>query len=134
MDRTLYDTIFAIATETRAWVQAKADKSDYHADDLNCWCAIASGELHKRLVKAGIDSKIHMWNDWGCHCYCVVEDHVVDVTATQFKPYRDVPVLILHCKEAYHEFHQGSLVFDSARALRTHQKNTRWPSQQIAYA
>ena len=131
----LHDTVAAIATETRHWVQAKADQTNFHPDDLNCWCAIAAGELHKRLTKAGIKSQIHMWTDWGSHCYCVVEDHVVDVTATQFKEYRDVPVVILHQKEAeVNDYHRGSFVFDTARALRRHQTTHRWPSEQLAYA
>jgi hypothetical protein len=141
MDRTLYDYIAAydqmatIATDVRNWVQEKADRSNYNPNDLMGWCAIAAAELHKRLIQAGFNSEIRMWNDFGCHCYCVVDDHVVDVTATQFDEYKNVPVLITHCKEAeVHMYHRGSLVFATPDELRTYQQKTRWPSQQIAYA
>lgn len=134
MDKFLRDRVFQIATETRQWVQAKADRTNYNPQDLCGWCAIAAAELHKRLTSEGIQSEIQMFTDCGCHCYCVVEDHVVDVTATQFKEFKNTPVVILHQKEAIQDYHNGKLVFLTAKELRKHQKETRWPSQQIAYA
>ena len=124
-----------IASDTRDWVQEKADKANYNASDLMGWCAIAAAELHKRLRKAGIKSDIYLWDGFGAHCYCVVEDHVVDVTATQFRQYADQPIVIKHMKEAeVCDFHTGDKVFSSPRELRVYQKEHRWPSQQIAYA
>lgn len=130
------DNIKAIAQDVRNWVQAKADQSGYHADDLNGWCAIAAAELYKKLAAAGISAEIQMWNgDEGCHAYVVCEDHVVDVTATQFKPLANVPVYIAHIKEAEQRyyFYCTSEVFNSAAALRRYQKKNRWPNQQTAY-
>jgi len=127
----------AIALGTRTWVEAKAFRSDYNAEDLNGWCAIASAELHKRLTQEGIDTSIHMWiNGYGeCHCFCVVDDHVVDVTATQFKEFKEQTVVIMHTKEAEAlEMYRGVEVFNSGAALRRFQKRERWPSNQIAFA
>jgi hypothetical protein len=137
MNRMLHDTVAAIANGTRTWVEAKAFRSDYNPDDLQGWCAIASAELQRRLNIEGIEAKIHMWvSSWQeCHCFVVVEDHVIDVTATQFKEFRNQPVLIMHIKEAeVYEMYSTSEVFSTASELRRYQKRERWPSNQIAYA
>lgn len=136
MNKILHDTVAAIASGTRLWVEGKATRSDYHPDSLMGWCAIAAAELHKRLIAAGIDSKIHMWDSGcgSCHCYCVVDDHVVDVTATQFPMFRNEPLVIMHCRLAgAYEMYRGTNVFADAQELRRFQKRECWPSRQLAY-
>jgi len=136
MDKALQDIVTAIAWEVRHWAEARAQFRD--KDDLNGLCAIASAELHRRLGKAGIASEIHMWTwdlDESAHVYCVVDDHVVDVTATQFKQFRGTKVVIMHCKEAEaYDFYQTKEVFKSAEQLRKQQKKEQWPSDQVALA
>ena len=135
MDKALQDTVAAIAFETRMWVQAKADQANYHPDDLLGWCAIAASELSRRLNTAGIPTTIYVKNEYPCHCYCMVDDYVVDVTATQFREYKDVEVLILHSKEAeVNEYHCGTMQFGTGAELRVYQQKTRWPSCQLAFA
>lgn len=136
MDKVLHDSVMAIAVDVRHWVEARATYGE--DDDLNGWCAIASAELHRQLAKAGIASEIHMWHwdlDESAHVYCVVDDHIVDITATQFKQFRNVPVVILHCREAeVYDFYQTKEVFKDPLELRRMQKKTRWPPDQVAFA
>ncbi len=150
MDKSLHDRIVAIATEVRYWAEAKAQDDRYedgptsrliqklagHKFDLNGYCAIAASELYKRLTAAGIRSEIQLADaDWGCHCYCVVDDHVIDVTATQFPEFRNKEVVILHSKMAEeHEYYRPSATFGCSKELRRYQKNHKWPSEQICYA
>ena len=82
MDKTLRDTLVTIATDVRYWAEGRADQGD---EDLNGWCAKASGQLFRVLQEEGIPAEIHMWswhNDESAHVFVVVEDHVVDVTVT----------------------------------------------------
>ena len=137
MNKQLRGRVTAIALGTRAWVQERAERTRYNASDLEGWCAIASAELHKRLTAAGIDADIHMWvSEWHeCHCFCVVDDHVVDVTATQFKQFRTQELVIMHYKEAEaFEMYNSTRTFGCAADLRRFQKKEHWPSNQIAFA
>lgn len=135
MDMVSRDRIINIAQRVRNWCQEKADWSDYNADDLNGWCAIAAGQLHRELSKLGIRSTIHMYDQYGeCHVFVVVDDHVVDVTATQFREFSHKPVVLMHMKEAeVYEFYRSDRIFDSVHALRQHQRADGWNSRQIAY-
>lgn len=136
MDKALRDIVMAVAMDVRHWAEGKAAFGA--EDDLNGWCAKASAELHRRLKHMDIPSEIHMWVwdlDESAHVYCVVDDHVVDVTATQFKQFRHVPVNIMHCKEAEaYDFYRSVEVFKCADSLIRSQKKDRWPPNQIAYA
>ena len=125
----------SIALEVRAWTEAAAAQKGEIRTDLNGWCAIASGELHKRLVKAKVRAELHMaLDEIGCHVYVVVEDHVVDVTATQFREFKHDPVVIKHHKEIEHIwFYQSGEVFHSAKDLRKYQLREGWPNDQVAY-
>jgi hypothetical protein len=127
--------VLDIAVEVRAWAEAAAAKQGKIHGHLNGWCAIASGELHKRLLKAKVRAELHMaLDEIGCHVYVVVEDHVVDVTATQFREFKHDPVVIKHHKEIDHLwFYQSGEVFHSARDLRKYQLREGWPNNQVAY-
>jgi hypothetical protein len=139
MNQLLQDKVTTIALATRAWVVDQVVLSGCsEKDDLMGWCAIASGELHKRLKKGGINAEIHMWAREACgtrHCFVVVDDHVVDITATQFRQFRNKELVIMHTKEAeVFEMYESSKVFTSAIALQRFQEQECWPSDQIAYA
>lgn len=136
MDQYLRDTVMAVATDVRCWAEEKATFGEH--DDLNGWCAKASAELYRRLKKVGIASEIHMWTwdlDESAHVYCVVEDHVVDVTASQFKQFRNQRVVLMHCREAeVYDFYRTVEVFKCADSLRKNQRKNKWPPAQVAYA
>jgi len=130
MDKSLHDTISAIAQGVRYWAEAKSNR-----DDLSGWCAKCSAELHRRLEKEGIYAEIHLCDtEWGSHVYLVVEDHIVDVTATQFSSFYP-DVMIRHQREMDgEEFFTTTETFKSVDKLRELQKKNKWPSYQIAYS
>lgn len=133
MNPTL-DHVKSIAHEVRLWAQGRAERTRYHADDLMGWCAIASAELHNRLKASGIASEIHHGSSgYGSHIFLVVDDHVVDVTATQFGLSE---VVIMHHKEAEaaHNFYLSTETFASPEQLRKQQLKDHWPVQQLVYA
>ena len=133
MKQSLHDTVLAIATDVRYWAEGRSRN-----DDLEGWCAIASAELFRRLKREEIPAEIHYCMDQkdlqSCHVYLVVDDYVVDVTATQFTQFRDKPVVIMHSREAeVYDFYNTNMVFRSAEDLRAYQKKLRWPADQVAF-
>lgn len=137
MNDRLRAKVMTIAIGVRNWAQDLAEEQNYNAEDLLGWCAIASAELHKRLKSFGVKSTICMSNVSGAgyHCFVMVEDHIVDVTATQFKAFYADPVVIMHSKEAEcNDYHVPMIEFSTCQALRKYQKKTDWPSYQICYA
>ncbi len=131
MNRVTLKQVESIAAEVRSWAQEKATRANMNARALRGWCAISSAKLQRELMNAGIESAIHYNNG---HCFVVVEDHVVDVTATQFHAFERQPVLILHLKEAEeHHFYQTLKTFKYPSELRDYQIRQNWPKKQIAY-
>jgi hypothetical protein len=131
------EVIETIAQDVRYWAEGEAESRDpLNARDLNCWCAIASGKLYRELVVAGLQPQLNLAAcDLGSHVFLTVEDHVVDVTATQFPEYRDVPVLIVHemlVQDLW--YYQCDKVFATVEDLIQFQKKARWPREQIAWA
>lgn len=126
--------VHAIATDVRYWAEGR---NDCPTTDLNGWCAIASAQLFRELERQGIKAEIHAWvhrDSEEAHVYLVIDDHVVDVTATQFRQFRDTPVLIMHHREAQQfEYYQTVSVFHSVTELRAWQKKHRWPVDQVAF-
>jgi hypothetical protein len=137
MKQTLRDNVLAVATDVRYWAEGRAAEFDNNADDLNGWCAIASAELFKKLKEKDIPVEIHYSYDGltSCHVYLLVDDHIVDVTATQFRQFKDKPIVIMHAKSAeVYDFYNTDQVFHSVEALRKYQKKQRWPAEQVAFA
>jgi len=135
LNSNLLSNVLAIATDVRYWAEGR---SENHTAHLRGWCARASAELFKKLSKKGINAEIRAWTCGitdAAHVFIVVEDHIVDVTATQFREFRDTPVLILHEKEAQdYEFYQTSASFKSVQELLVWQKKAHWPGDQMAFA
>ncbi len=122
-----------IANDVRDWCERIAER-EYRREDLNGMCAIASAELWKRLKKAGHTAMICLCEeDNGCHVFIQYYDHIIDITATQFHKFRNVPVLIRHEKEMLGEiYYRNPIIFNEARKLRTYQVNNGWETKQIA--
>ncbi len=129
------EIIEVIAQEVRYWAEGEAESRDpQNVKDLNSWCAIASGKLWSELTLAGFQPKLHMSAaDIGCHVFVTVDDHVIDVTATQFPEYRDVPVLVAHEREVDQWYHESSKEFSTVEELIRYQRKMRWPREQIAW-
>lgn len=127
------NTISEIAKSVRIWVENKEIRLHPHKPDLTLtgWCAIASAQLLRKLKNAGIECEIHLHDSDWCHAFVVVEDHVIDVTATQFNEFRRTPVLMLHFKEAeQYRFYQTDQVFYYPSLLRDYQIRHGWPKDQ----
>lgn len=119
-----------IAKQVRTWAEKKAEDANYNPDNLCGWCAIASGQLFKRLQADGIAAEIHINSG---HTFLVVEDHIVDITATQFHEFGNKPVLIIHQKEIdenEHWFYAETKVFKSIAKLHAFQVKEKWPAKQ----
>lgn len=65
------------------------DLAEYLNDDsygLGGYCGIAAVEIWRELKKKGIKSVVELGHiGYGCHCWTLVNNKIVDVTATQFK-------------------------------------------------
>lgn len=137
MNTALAVRVNDIAVEVRSWAEELARKRGHSDDyDLNGFCAIASAELLKRLKKEMIPAEIRLAASWyGSHAYVVVEDYIVDVTATQFSEMRGKTVVIQHEKELEHLwYYKNDHVFVDPKKLRKAQIAWEWPQEQIAFA
>jgi hypothetical protein len=135
MNRELKSRVNEHALMVRHWVEAaNSQRARPRTEKLDGWCAIATARLWKNLDDIGIKSEIHMASsDIGSHVYLVVEDHVVDVTATQFSHFRNQKVVIAHHREVdHHWFYQSEDIFETARELQRNQIRTGWPLDQTA--
>jgi hypothetical protein len=130
MNQVDRDTILNAATAVRHWTVAKAQQMKMD-EDLCGMCAIASAELFKHLVHLGYKPEIHVWEGgWTAHCFVIVEDHVCDVTATQFGLH---DVILEHVKEAEQWRHYASQhQFDSVESFVAWQKKVKWARHQQA--
>lgn len=136
MNKELRALISEHARRVRIWAEGTNRRRRYpQPDNLNGWCAIASAKLWRQLKAAGIDAEIHMaTEDIGCHVFLVIEDHVVDITATQFHEFRDKKLVIMHHREAeQYWYYQTADVFETAEELRANQIRTGWPIDQTAH-
>ena len=127
------------ARTVRDWLEDYDNLQRNPKGDMNGYCAIASARLWRELHSYGIKSEIHiaeMCN--GSHVFVIVDDFVVDVTATQFNEFHDQPIVILHRKLAeVHDYYQSTMSFDSDHSdkdLIKYQRRTQWHCEQIAFA
>jgi hypothetical protein len=124
-----------VARDVRVWAEMLQSVRGGH-EDLCGFCAIASAELWRRLKALGIYSQLHVSeDDWCSHVYVVVEEHIVDVTATQFSDIRGLgrdKVYISHYRMATSPHHETQEIFETASALLRWQRSRGWPRDQQA--
>ena len=131
MNKELRNKVLPIAKRVRAWTEAKAERANYNPHNLCGWCAISAAHLFRELSKADIAAEIHYVPG---HCFVVVDDYIVDVTATQFQAYENTEVVIAHTKEVEHFwYYKTEKTFDTPTKLRDHQLKQNWPKREIAY-
>ena len=130
MKRRQLEIVAAVAYQVREWAEAYAE--DAHFDDDLCGlCAIASGELHSRLKRKGIDSTLHLFEgEWWGHCFVEVGEYVVDVTVTQFDVKDKVAIEPITMARK-HPFWNSHKAFNTVKNLKKYQRQTRWPSEQV---
>jgi hypothetical protein len=112
---------------------------------LSACCAIASGRLFKELSKVGykpiiIENQYPDDDDYG-HCYVMVEDYVIDVTATQFG--QSEPICLFKYgehdekdQESYWYWYNENnrKTYNSVHELRQEQFRQNWPAEQIYWS
>ncbi len=130
------DQILNIAQDARKWAENARHAKLGIPRNLQGMCAIASAELHLRLNTAGIPSKFIMSRTVKfSHVYLLVEDYVLDITATQFGgTFRNKKVVYMHEREAdlYPQYFPD-VEFHTIEELRDFQVKYGWPiDQQIS--
>lgn len=137
MDSNTRRTVTNLARKVRAWCEAENVKLETPKNKNLCgWCAIATARLWKELNAQGVKGQIHLSLSGPCaHVFLVVDDHIVDVTATQFPQFRNEKLVILHEKEAEgYWFYKAEKKFDNTDKLREDQVASGWPACQTAEA
>lgn len=130
-----HNIVAELAARVRKWIEHKASRPD-----LIGYCAIASAELYRKLQKYGIeDLQLAMWvDDYNntAHVFLLWNEHVVDITATQFGHNNIGEVEIRPLKEAMNTLQewQPMYTFDSPAELRHDQLKNGWPDSQVAFA
>jgi len=130
--------IIKTASAVRGWAEAMAEGT-YKAGDLNGMCAISSAELWRRLRDIGVQAKIRVWMDpdpdvGSTHVFLYVDDHVLDVTATQFRALRNKKVYFEHEKFAENYlFYHHAYEFDSDEELVRWQQKVEFVADQVAW-
>jgi hypothetical protein len=129
------DKVIKIATLVREAcddlvLSRKASKYDfYRKDDLSCMCGIASATLSKILKRFKncnvqlingrfIDKRWHT-PTWFDHCWVQYNDHIIDITATQFGIHNKVNI----CKI-------GNKLYRLGRVMRTYDDFYNWSTGQ----
>lgn len=128
MNEVTRQLTYLAALDVREWCEQKQKKAapyTYH-DNLAGMCALASGKLFESLKVLGIKAKIGVNYN---HVFLVVEDHIVDVTSTQF--HRDEKIIILPqiVTEGYY-YWKANKTLSSLEELLVYQKQNYWPDHQ----
>ena len=131
------DLIRSVAEEVRYWAEGRA-AGTVNESDLTGWCAIASAQLWRKLRDVGVLGELHVWLSCTgdtAHVFVVVDDVVVDVTATQFSRMRADPVYIEHLRVAQHwDWYHAAEIFETPEQLIKWQKRSRWIAWQVAWS
>jgi len=121
------------AYRVRRWVEFNCIKLGGHSPCLEGLCAIASAELWRRLRKDGIRAKLgHAQDEYEHHVFVIVDDHIIDITATQFNA-NCAKVEVRPVNHLLHPWYwKVTETFDSDDALHVHQTDTDWVIWQRA--
>lgn len=136
------DKIQKIAKEIREDCLIKYKKR-FESDLFGC-CAIASGRLHKRLIEEGYNPIIvqtsHPKDNDCSHCYVVVGEYVVDITATQFGENESVCLFKFgkhkkkEQKKLWYWYSEFVEFYPNTNILKKEQKRNNWPVEQIYWS
>jgi hypothetical protein len=132
MNKELKETVHGIATVVRKWAENKASHSGgVYPNSLMGLCAISSAKLHLELVRKSIPSTLNLGTG---HVFVMVDDYIVDVTATQFPEFSDTKVVIIHERiVTQYDYYDVSRKFKKCADLVKAQITEGWPEDEIAY-
>lgn len=133
MNNTTETTIREIAQKVRVWAENKAHNSNgRYPPNLMGLCAISSARLHMELENKSIDATLNLADG---HVFVMVDDYIVDVTATQFSEFSDTKINIIHERmvsdQYYYDVRQK---FKTRLQLVREQSRQNWPDDEIAHA
>lgn len=142
MNTYMRDTLLGTAQETRFIIEGEAERNPLtsmaNSKRLGGWCGIATADLVRRLALKSVKAEIHLWTcpkTGQSHVYPLVEDHFLDITASQFSIFSDQPIVLIHHREInpkHHWFWNTTEVFSTPEDLIHAQKRNKWPKDQIA--
>lgn len=118
----MQNKLVSICQKVRKKVEKLSRKVDFSDKSLSCLCGVASGYLFLALQKAGIKAKIAVSE---IHAFLLVEDQIVDITASQFGK---EDICIIDAKTAIEDFWEIEFVFKTLRGFINHQRE--WPTEQ----
>lgn len=120
-------SIRTIARRVRRWAERVDERRDGKDPNLGGLCAIASRQLHAELVLAGYEARIAYRQE---HCFVLVEDYLVDVTASQFGGPRIV-VRQIKRLDPVPWYWQHQRTYKTNRGFNARLKKDRWPRMQM---
>lgn len=119
--------VLDIANEARAWAEKKQRNYQFfYAQNLCGMCAKASGYLFEQLKEAGIPAKLALTSN---HCFVLVDNHIVDITATQFGREK---VMVKELKDEDGHFWREPMIFEDIEVLVRYQQKAGWEYHQLA--
>jgi hypothetical protein len=124
------DLVYLVALDAREWAEKiQKEKPDLYWEGCGGLCAVTSAKIFLDLQQLGIKSKLVMNNN---HTFLLVDKHIVDVTATQFRGYIQDKINIVPEEEAYNGnyFWDTVWTFTSLESLLKFQKENGWPEYQ----
>lgn len=126
----MQDILKKAAQKTRRWATRYA-KTNHFPQSLAGLCAIASIRLHAELVKEGVVAQIAVRNAVNDgHCFVIVDDQVIDVTATQFGKFKAVSILP-RSEAIEHRHWNAKKQFGTAEDVTAYLRKAKWPAHQI---
>lgn len=119
--------VVGIAKDTRRWAEIVAEVEAFD-EELNGLCARASARLFSNLINAGYQPQLILSvNHNVAHVWVKLMDHIVDITASQFK---HPDVCIIRCRISRPWYWRETACFESPSHLRIYQMNEDWPKNQ----
>lgn len=127
-----HDLVYLTALDVREWTE-DYQKNSPHAsrywDGCGGLCAIASVKLMEQLAVLNIKAKFVANSS---HCFLLVDDHIVDITATQFqrghRPIVIWPKDSPHAQEQY--FWKQNYICENLEQVDLLLKERGWPKHQ----
>ncbi len=121
--------LFLIAVKSRQRIDALAQKYGY-SNDLHKLCAVAALDLFRALRLAGVHPRFAVGQN---HCFCIVDDLIVDTTATQFRnadPVHGVWIVALSDLTDDPGVWKSHVIFDKVCDLLMSDIWKQWPASE----
>lgn len=126
------DKLRLIALKAREWAEGNRG---HCPPSLEMMCARASGELFKKLKRAGYKPELVFIE---FHCFVVCEGYIIDITATQYNYTNtyDRVEIVPWTSGRKNQIWKGPIRFrtENIKVAKEHQAKTGWPKNQWVLA